>query len=149
MKKPQTAAEKPLDTAKEKQEVTPKTTKAAPKAAAPASKKAETAAANTKAEISATPVKPKETTKKSNPKSTAAQKPETEAPHLTIAERVGLTAGDIWHYLSENGATPVSKLMDALTEDEKIIQRSIGWLAQEDKISIELENRVEIIALKA
>jgi hypothetical protein len=32
--------------------------------------------------------------------------------------------------------------------DEKSIQRGIGWLAQEGKVTIELVNRAETIALK-
>jgi hypothetical protein len=30
---------------------------------------------------------------------------------MTLSERVSLTAGSIWHYLSENGASPVAKLV--------------------------------------
>jgi winged helix-turn-helix protein DUF2582 len=69
-------------------------------------------------------------------------------PEITMPERVGLTAGSIWHYLSDNGATPVAKLVREITEEEKIIQRSIGWLAQEGKITLETVDRVETIALK-
>ncbi|MDF1583479.1 MAG: winged helix-turn-helix domain-containing protein [Methyloprofundus sp.] len=72
----------------------------------------------------------------------------TEVPSLTMIERVGLTSGSIWHYLTDNGATSVSALVKALTEEEKIIQRSIGWLAQEGKITLETVGRVENIALK-
>jgi hypothetical protein len=50
--------------------------------------------------------------------------------------------------LSENGGTSVAQLVKELAEEEKIIQRSIGWLAQEDKITIESADRVETIALK-
>lgn len=73
---------------------------------------------------------------------------EAVAPAITVSERVGLTAGSIWHYLSENGPTPVAKLLRELTEEEKICQRSIGWLAQEDKITLAVFDRVETIALK-
>ncbi len=68
--------------------------------------------------------------------------------NLAMSGRVGLTAGSIWHYLTENGATSVSVLVKALTEEEKVIQRSIGWLAQEDKITLETVGRVETVALK-
>ena len=66
----------------------------------------------------------------------------------TSPERVGMTAGSIWHYLAENGATPVAKLVKELTDEEKIIQRSIGWLTQEGKITLDVVDRVETIALK-
>jgi len=69
-------------------------------------------------------------------------------PNITMAERIGLTSGSIWHYLTENGATSVATLVKALIEEEKIVQRSIGWLAQEGKITLETVGRVETIALK-
>jgi Winged helix-turn-helix domain (DUF2582) len=71
----------------------------------------------------------------------------SETPEMTLSERVGLTAGSIWHYLSENGASPVAKLVRELPEEEKVIQRSIGWLAQEGKITLDTIDRVETIGL--
>jgi hypothetical protein len=68
-------------------------------------------------------------------------------PEVTLPERVGLTAGSIWHYLSENGASPVAKLVRELPEEEKVIQRSIGWLAQEGKITLDTIDMVETIGL--
>jgi len=66
---------------------------------------------------------------------------------MAVPERVGLAAGDIWHYLDKHGATPVAKLVRELPEEEKIIQRSIGWLAQEGKITLDTIDRVETIGL--
>ena len=66
---------------------------------------------------------------------------------MSMPERVGLTAGEIWHYLDKNGATPVAKLVRELPEQEKIIQSSIGWLAQEGKLTLDTIDRVEIISL--
>jgi hypothetical protein len=39
-------------------------------------------------------------------------------------------------------------LVRELTEEEKIIQRSIGWLAQEGKITLDVVDRIETLALK-
>ena len=72
----------------------------------------------------------------------------TATPEMSMSERVGLTSGSIWHYLAENGATSVAKLIRELPEEEKIIQRGIGWLAQEGKITLDIVDRVETIALK-
>ncbi|MGR9051872.1 MAG: winged helix-turn-helix domain-containing protein [Gammaproteobacteria bacterium] len=74
--------------------------------------------------------------------------PETSAPDIPVAERIGLTAGSIWHYLNDNGPTTTAKLIKDLEEEEKIIQRSLGWLAQEEKIVIETNGRVETVVLK-
>ncbi len=64
-----------------------------------------------------------------------------------MSERVGLTAGSLWHYLDKNGTCPISKVVREMKEEEKIVQRSIGWLAQEGKVKIDIVDRVEIIAL--
>lgn len=94
---------------------------------------------------------PKKTTPTKQPSKKTQEKvskPVEEAPKLVLQERIGLTAGSIWHYLDKNGATPASKLIKALPEEEKIIQRSIGWLAQEGKITLATNGRVETVALK-
>jgi hypothetical protein len=123
MKKPKTTTEKPAPKAKAEQPIATVVTKAMPNKSSP----------------------DKKTPKKAQ---IVAPKPVTATPEMTMSERVGMTAGSIWHYLAENGATPVAKLLRELTEEEKIIQRSIGWLAQEDKITLDAVGRVEIITLK-
>lgn len=96
---------------------------------------------------------PKKTSPKPKaPKVAPVVEPESNATPVVISmhERIGLTAGVIWHHLAENGATPVAKLVYVLPEDEAIIQRSIGWLAQEDKITLSARggDQVETIVLK-
>ena len=123
MKKPKTTTEKPVPKAKAEQPNAAVVTKATSKKPSPDQKAPKKAQAVTTKPVAAT-------------------------PDMTIPERVDLTAGSIWHYLAENGATSVAKLVRELTEEEKIIQRSIGWLAQEGKITLEAVDRVETIALK-
>ncbi len=124
MKKSKTTTEQPAAKAKAEQPIAPVVTKATPKKPSPDQKPAKKAQA-------------------------VAPKPVAATPEMDMPERVGLTAGNIWHYLAENGATPVAKLIRELPEEEKIVQRSIGWLAQEGKITLDTINRVETIALKA
>jgi hypothetical protein len=123
MKKSKTTTEKPVPKAKVEQPIATVETKEAPKKPSPDQK----------------PVKKAQA---------VAPKPVAVIPEIPVPERIGLTAGSIWHYLAENGATPVAKLVRELTEEEKIIQRSIGWLAQEGKITLEVVDRVETLALK-
>ena len=98
-------------------------------------------------ETKATPKKPSPDQKPAKKAQTATPKPVAATPEKAMPERVGLTAGNIWHYLAENGATPVAKLIRELPEDEKTIQRSIGWLVQEVKITFDIIDRVETICL--
>lgn len=65
-----------------------------------------------------------------------------------IPKLVSITSGSIWKYLQKNGSTSVAKMIQELPEDNKTLQRSIGWLAQEDKITLDNVGRVETIALK-
>ena len=170
MKTPKTTPEKPVPKAKAEQPVAAVAIKAPSKNPDPAKKtpkKAEVVAPkpvettpeitipDVKAEQLIAAVVTKTIPKKPSPAPKTPKKAPVEAtkpveamPEMTIPEQVGLAAGSIWHYLAENGATSVAKLVKELSEEEKIIQRSIGWLAQEGKISLDVVNRVETLALK-
>lgn len=162
MKKPKTTTEKPAPKAKDEQSVAVVATEAKPKKPTPTQKPPKQSQAVTpkplpKAKTEqpvamvATEVKPKKPSlAPKSPKKVQAVAPKLVAamPEMTMPERVGLTAGNIWHYLDKNGATPVAKLVRELPEEEKIIQRSIGWLAQEGKITLDTMDRVETISLE-
>jgi hypothetical protein len=123
MKTPTSSTEKPESKSTTEQVIAPVASKAKPKKASTTSKVPKKAPA-------------------------VATKPVVATTDMTPTERTGLTAGSIWHYLADNGATSIAKLVRALPEDEKTIQRSIGWLAQEGKITLSMIERVETIALK-
>jgi predicted DNA-binding transcriptional regulator AlpA len=150
MKKSKTTTEKPVPKAKTEQSAATVETKATPKKPSPdqkSSKKTQDVAPKpvVATETKATSKKPSSTAKKSQ---AVAPKPIATIPEITMPERVGMTAGSIWHYLAENGVTPVAKLVRELPEEEKIIQRSIGWLSQEGKITLDTIDRIETVALK-
>ena len=128
MKKPKITTEKPAP--KAEQPIAAVETKTTPKKPGPDLKTPKKAQAVAPKPVAATP------------------EPVAVTPEIPMSERVGLTAGSLWHYLSENGATSVAKLVRELPEEEKIIQRGIGWLAQEGKITLAVVDRVETIALK-
>jgi len=160
MKTPKSTPEKPALKAKAEQPVAAIATKAPPKNPSPAKKIPKKAEVVAPKPVEATPdiaipdVKAEQTfaavVTKAIPKKAPveATKPVVAMPEITMPEQVGLAAGSIWHYLAENGATSVAKLVKELSEEEKIIQRSIGWLAQEGKITVAAVDRVETIALK-
>jgi hypothetical protein len=124
MKKPKNPIEKPIPKAQVEHPLAAAVTQTTPKPSSPVKK-----------------------TPKKNP--IVAPKAVAAIPEMTMSERVGMTAGSIWHYLAANDATPVATLFRELGEEEKIIHRSIGWLAQEDKITLDVVNRTETLALKA
>lgn len=50
---------------------------------------------------------------------------------------IGITAGDIWHYLDTHGKSSLSQIAcDIDTKTEKVLM-SIGWLAREGHVIVE------------
>ena len=50
---------------------------------------------------------------------------------------IGITAGDIWHYLDEHGKSSLAQIARAIdTENERVLM-SIGWLAREGHVIVE------------
>ena len=76
--------------------------------------------------------------------STASNATSSVAP----AERIGMTAGEIWTFLSKNGPQSITKLINALDAPRDTILQALGWLAREDKIHIEDDSRSRVVSLK-
>jgi hypothetical protein len=60
---------------------------------------------------------------------------------------IGKTAGMVWQQLSENGPLSMAKLIKAVGESRDSVMQALGWLAREDKLTIE-EGRSRVISLK-
>lgn len=65
-----------------------------------------------------------------------------------MSNKIGEAAGKIWHYLDKNGPASVSKVTSETGLNKNDIQRAIGWLAKEGKLSIEINGRTETLSLK-
>ncbi len=61
---------------------------------------------------------------------------------------IGTAAGKIWEYLNKNGQSSVSKITKETGLNRNDVQRAIGWLAKEDKLSFETQGRTELLSLK-
>ena len=57
-------------------------------------------------------------------------------------------AGKIWQFLDQNGPASVTKITNETGIGKNDIQRAIGWLLKEDKLSIEMIGRTETLSLK-
>lgn len=64
-------------------------------------------------------------------------------------EQIGDTAGLVWHYLHENGPRTLTQLAKDIDAPRDVIMQAIGWLAREDKVSIEEEARKKVVVLRA
>ena len=50
---------------------------------------------------------------------------------------IGITAGEIWHFLDEHGETRLSKLTAGIDKPRDLILMSLGWLAREGHVVVE------------
>jgi hypothetical protein len=62
-------------------------------------------------------------------------------------EQIGETAGQVWNTLATHGPLSLTKLTKESGAPKDLVLQAIGWLAREDKISIE-EGRTKLISLR-
>ena len=70
----------------------------------------------------------------------------TAAPVSCVAH-IGETSGVVWKVLAKEGPLSMAKLVKAVGEPRDTVMQALGWLAREDKISIEEEGRSRIVSL--
>lgn len=67
---------------------------------------------------------------------------------LCAVEQIGETAGAVWHCLFENGAMSMTKLVKSIDAPRDTVMQAVGWLAREDKITIDESSRGRVVSLK-
>ena len=50
---------------------------------------------------------------------------------------IGITAGDIWHYLDQHGKSSLTQVTRGIDTDRDRVLMSIGWLAREGHVIVE------------
>lgn len=65
-----------------------------------------------------------------------------------MTQDIGQTAGEVWNYLSQNGEATLAQMARKTGCPRNMVERAVGWLAREDKLTIERMGRVEKIRLK-
>jgi hypothetical protein len=50
---------------------------------------------------------------------------------------IGITAGDIWHYLDTHGKSSLREITASIGTDKDRVLMSIGWLAREGHAIVE------------
>lgn len=64
------------------------------------------------------------------------------------AEQIGMTAGSVWLYLSDNGSTSLANLKKAINAPGDLIAAAVGWLAREEKIEFSSSGKSVTLSLK-
>ncbi|MDP8260832.1 MAG: winged helix-turn-helix domain-containing protein [Candidatus Kappaea frigidicola] len=62
--------------------------------------------------------------------------------------QIGITAGEIWHYLDKHGAVELETLISELKKDNNLTLMSLGWLAREGHISIADADGKSMVSLR-
>jgi hypothetical protein len=62
--------------------------------------------------------------------------------------QIGEMAGLVWHALEEHGPQSLAKLVKLIDAPRDAIMQALGWLAREDKITIDETSRGKIVTLR-
>ena len=49
---------------------------------------------------------------------------------------IGITAGDIWHYLDKHERATLDELVQGIGKQRDLILMSLGWLAREGHVTL-------------
>ncbi len=49
---------------------------------------------------------------------------------------IGITAGDIWHYLDKHESATLDQLAKGINKPKDLILMSLGWLAREGHVQL-------------
>lgn len=62
---------------------------------------------------------------------------------------IGAAAGKVWSFLNESGPASATKIAEGAELDKNAVQRALGWLAREGKLSLERKGKNELFSLVA
>ena len=61
---------------------------------------------------------------------------------------IGIVAGEIWHYLDQNKETMLSELVRNVDKSRDEILMSLGWLAREGHVLLQVQDGDYLLALR-
>lgn len=62
--------------------------------------------------------------------------------------QIGITAGDIWHFLDEHGVASLDDLIVGIEKPRELVLMSLGWLARENHVLVETSDDSYFVSLK-
>ena len=66
----------------------------------------------------------------------------------TTIDQIGEVAGHVWHLLDQQGPLSLTRIVKDTDAPRDVVMQAIGWLAREEKISIEEESRSKVVSLR-
>ena len=61
---------------------------------------------------------------------------------------IGIVAGEIWHFLDERGEVSLADLVCGIEKPRELILMSLGWLAREGHVLVNLDGDTFRISLR-
>lgn len=71
-----------------------------------------------------------------------------ESATVSGIERIGHTAGLVWHALHDGGPQSLGKLVKTVDAHRDLVLQALGWLAREDKLWIDESKRGRTFRLR-
>ena len=66
----------------------------------------------------------------------------------SCVQEIGEVAGVVWKVLFEGGPMTMAKLVKGVGEPRDSVMLALGWLAREDKVSIDEDGRSRVVSLR-
>jgi hypothetical protein len=66
-----------------------------------------------------------------------------------MEELIGITAGEIWKYLSEKGTSTIMEIKSNLGVSNTLLHLALGWLVRENKIELAESGHTYKVSLKS
>jgi hypothetical protein len=63
-------------------------------------------------------------------------------------DQIGDAAGLVWRHLSDNGPRTLNQITKEVDAPRDVIMQAVGWLAREDKLSIDEDRNRKIASLR-
>ncbi|MCM8795254.1 MAG: winged helix-turn-helix domain-containing protein [Candidatus Omnitrophica bacterium] len=57
--------------------------------------------------------------------------------------KIGIAAGDIWHYLDQHGEVTFTELAQGIDKPRELLLMSLGWLAREGHVILQEINAAD------
>lgn len=68
---------------------------------------------------------------------------------MSPTQQIGETAGQVWQTLTKQGPLSPAQLAKRIDAPRDVVMQAVGWLAREDKLTIEETSRGRIISLNS
>ncbi|MCA9230229.1 MAG: winged helix-turn-helix domain-containing protein [Planctomycetales bacterium] len=65
----------------------------------------------------------------------------------STVQRIGETAGEIWRILDTEGPMKMTQLVKQANAPRDVVMQAVGWLAREEKITVDEQSRSRFISL--